>query len=155
MKKPLLSALTLVLAFSMGAAHADWDAAGEAREAAARKAEKQRAAQQKASHAKMMRERTIAVYRQELGKDAVGKPDAEVERIYKQRQDDMLKQAAATNATIAKSGVNSKKGANMSEVEQNDALMKAFSGKSMSDLGAMSPKEAEAFAKSMEKKYGK
>jgi hypothetical protein len=138
----------------MGAAHADWDAAGEAKEAAARKAEQQRVAKQRAAHDKMIRERTIAAYRQELGKDAIGKSDAEVERIYKKRQDDVLKQAAGAQAKIEKAGLN-KKGAKQSEAEQADALMKAFSGKSMGDMSSMSPKEAEAFAKAMEKQYGK
>ena len=63
--------------------HADWDPAQEAREADERKAGQQRVAKHKAEHDKMIRESSAKAYRNELGKDAAGKSDAEVGRIYK------------------------------------------------------------------------
>ena len=93
MKKLTLIAIIAGL-FSLNV-YADWDPVLEAREAAERKAGQQRAAKQKADHDKLIREGSAKAYRNALGKDAVGKSDAEVERIYRQRQDDVLKQAAA------------------------------------------------------------
>ena len=134
--------------------YADWDPALEAREAAERKAEQQRVAKQKADHAKVIREASAAAYRKELGKDAVGKSDAEVERIYRQRQDDVLKQAAAfTSKGNAMSGQSQKLDPNTRS--QHDAQMKGMTGKSVTDLEKMNDKELEAFARDMEKKYGK
>lgn len=136
-------------------AHADWDAAGEAREAAARKAEQQRAAKKKAEHDKFIRAETAKVQREYLGKDATGESDADVERIYKQRQSDTGKQAATVNAAIATPGGKGRKGAPLTESEQADAAMKALHGKTVGDIGSMSPKERDAFFKEMEKKYVK
>ena len=149
----------IVLAFLAGLlsanVHADWDPVLEAKEAAQRKAEQQRAAKQKAEHDKMIRESNAKGYRQGLGKEAVGKSDAEVERIYKQRQADMVKQAAAVDAAIAAPGGKGRKGSPLTESEQADAAMKALHGKSVGDIGNMSPKERDAFIKEMEKKYAK
>ena len=153
MKKIILIAI-LAGVFSFNA-HADWDPVLEAREAAERKAEQQRAAKQKAEHDKLMRDTSAKVYRQALGKEAVGKSDAEVERIYKQRQSDAVKQAATVNAAIATPGGKGRKGAPLTESEQADAAMKALHGKAVGDIGNMSPQERDAFIKEMEKKYAK
>ncbi len=133
---------------------ADWDPALEAREAAERKAEQQREAKKKAEYTKMIREGSVKAYRKELGRDAVGKSDAEVERIYKQREADILKQAAAfTSKGNAMSGQSQKLDPNTRS--QHDAQMKGMTGKSVTDLEKMNDKELEAFARDMEKKYGK
>jgi hypothetical protein len=135
--------------------HADYDPALEAREAAERKAEQQRAAKQKAEHDKMMRDASAKAYRQALGKDAVGKSDAEVERIYKQRQNAAVQQAQAAEAAMKSSGQAAKTSGGSAGMAEGDAAMKAMYGKSVSDIGNMSEKEREAFIKDMEKKYGK
>ena len=133
---------------------ADWDPALEAREAAERKAEQRREANKKAEYAKMIREGSVKAYRKELGRDAVGKSDAEVERIYKQREMDVLKQAAAfTSKGNAMSGQSQKLDPNTRS--QRDAQMKGMTGKSVTNLERMNEKELEAFARDMEKKYGK
>jgi hypothetical protein len=153
MKRSILFAIVAaMLSFNV---HADWDAAGEAREAAARKAEQQRAAAKNAAHDKIIREESAKAYRQGLGKDAIGKSDAEVERIYKQRQADAVNQAASVNAAVAASGGKQKKGGAASDYEQGDAAMKAMYGKSVNDIGNMSEKEREAFFRELEKKYPK
>ena len=136
-------------------AHADWDAAGEAREAAARKASQERRAQEKAKQDKQMREAMLKNIRADMGKEAVGKSDAEVEHIYKTRQSDALKQAATVEAAVGASNRGPKKSGGAAGMEQSDAAMKALYGKSMNDIGNMSPKEREAFLKDMEKKYRK
>ena len=134
--------------------HADWDPALEAREAAERKAEQQRAARQKAEHNKMIRESSAKAYREALGKEAVGKSDAEVERIYKKRESDAVKQAAAVSKSgYAASGQAPQLDANTRL--QSDAQMKGMTGKSMTDLSKMNEKELEVLAREMEKKYGK
>lgn len=152
MKK--LIVFTLFAGLLSANAYADWDPALEAREAAERKAGQQREAKQKAENAKMIREASAVAYRKELGKDAVGKSDAEVERIYRQRQDDALKQAAAfTSKRNALSGQSQKLDPNTRS--QHDAQMKGMTGKSVTDLEKMNDKELDAFTRDMEKKYGK
>lgn len=135
-------------------AYADWDPALEAREAAERKAGQQRAARQKAEHDKMIRDASAKAYRDALGKEAVGKSDAEVVRMYKQREADAVKQAAiGSKSGYATSAQSPKLDANTRV--QHDAQMKSMTGKSVSDLEKMNDKELEAFASAMEKKYGK
>ncbi len=152
MKK--LIVFTLFAGLLSANAYADWDPALEAREAAERKAEQQRAAKQKGEHDKMIRAASTKAYRKELGKDAVGKSDAEVERIYKQREADILKQAAAfTSKRNAMSGQSQKLDPNTRS--QHDAQMKGMTGKSVTDLEKMNDKELDAFTRDMEKKYGK
>ena len=147
MKKTLLLAIFAGL-FSIGV-HADYDPVLEAREAAQRKAEQQQAARQKAEHEKMMRDTSAKVYRQALGKDAVGKSDAEVERIYKQRQHAAVQQAQAVEAAMKTSGRQTKKSGDSAGIAEGDAAMKAMYGKSVSDIGNMSEKEREAFIKAI------
>lgn len=153
MKKLILMAIFAGLLST--SALADWDAAGEAREAAQRKAEQQRVTKQKAEHEKMMRAESAKVYRQALGKEAIGKSDAEVERIYKKRQSDVVKQAASVDAALGTANRKGKKGAPLSDAEQADAAMKALHGKSVGDIGNMSQKERDALFKDMEKKHAK
>lgn len=151
--KKLILLIIVASLFSLNT-HADWDPALEAREAAAHKAEQQRVAKQKAEHARMIREASAAAYRKELGKDAVGKSDAEVERIYRQRQDDALKQAAAFSSKgNAMSGHSQK--LDPGARAQHDAQAKNMIGKSVTELEKMNGSELEAFAREMEKKYGK
>ena len=152
MKK--LTLIAIIACVSSLNVYADWDPALEAREAAERKAGQQRAAKQKAEHDKMIKDASAKAYRQALGRDAVGKSDAEVERIYKQREADVLKQAAAfTSKGNAMSGQSQKLDPNTRS--QRDAQMKGMTGKSVTDLEKMNDKELEAFANAMEKKYGK
>ena len=152
MKKLTLIAI-IAGVFSLNV-YADWDPALEAREAAERKAGQQRAAKQKADHDKLIREASAKVYRKALGKDTVGKSDAEVERIYKQHGVDALKQAAAYsgsgNALLSQS-----QKLDPNTRSQHDAQMKGLTGKSVTELEKMNDKEREAFARDMEKKYGK
>ncbi len=136
------------------AVYADWDAALEAREAAQRKAEQQRVAKQKAEHDKVIREASTKAYREGLGKDAVGKSDAEVERIYKQRQAATLKQARDVEVAM-KSSERQPKKVGDAGMAQGDAAMKALYGKSVSDIGNMTQMERETFFKELEKKYPK
>ena len=153
MKKAILYALFAgLLSLSV---HADYDPVVEAREAAERKAEQQRAAKQKAEHEKLMRDTSAKVYRQALGKEAVGKSDAEVERTYKQRQNAAVQQAKAVEAAMKSSGRQTKKSGDSTGIAEGDVAMKALYGKSVSDIGNMSEKEREAFMKAMEKQYSK
>ena len=136
-------------------AHADYDPVLEAREAAERKAEQQRVAKKKAEQEKMMRESRVKAYRNDMGKDAVGKTDAEVERIFKQRQNAAVQQAQSVEAAMKTSGRQTKKSGDSTGIAESDAAMKAIYGKSVTDIGNMSEKEREAFIKAMEKQYGK
>ena len=134
--------------------YADWDPALEAREAAGRKAEQQRAAKKATEYDKMIREGSVKAYRKELGKDAVGRTDAEVERIYKQREADILKQAAAFSSSGNAMASQSQK-LDPNTRSQRDAQAKSMTGKSVTELERMNSKELEAFTRDMEKKYGK
>ena len=159
MKRPTLTlAVAGILAImSLGSHHAyaDWDAASEARENAKRKAELQQQAQRKAEADKMRREASAKVYREGLGKDAVGKSDAEVERLYKQRQSDAIRQANAVEASMKSAGRTSKTGSQADAMAQSDAAMRAMYGKSTGDIANMSEKEREAFVREMERKHTK
>ena len=81
-----------------------------------------------------------------LGKEADGKSDAEVKKLYDAKinaQLDMAKKAQAGGAP-----------APGSDMAKGDAQMKSMTGKSMQDIQKMTPAEQEAFAKQMEKQYG-
>ena len=153
MKKAILFAIFAgLLSLSV---HADYDPVLEAREAAERKAEQQRAAKQRAEHDKMMRDTSAKVYRQALGQDAVGKSDAEVERIYKQRQNAAVQQAQAVEAAMKSSGHQTKKSGGSAGMAEGDAAMKSMYGKSTGDIANMSEKERDAFIKDLKRKYPK
>jgi hypothetical protein len=147
--------LAIVIALLSANVRADWDPERDARDAAEHKAEQQRAASKKAEFDKRIREATQKNMRAYLGKDAIGKSDADVERVYKQRQADALKQAAKVEAAVSASERQPKKPSDPAGMEQGDAAMKAMYGKSVSDIGNMSEKEREAFFKGLEKKYSK
>ena len=138
MKKLILLAVFCGI-FSLNV-HADWDAAGEAREAAQRKAEQQKSAREKAKQEKTMRDAKVKALRAELGKDAIGKSDAEVERIYQSRLDNGQKQAAAFTA--------SPMGKQMKNLE------KATPAQQEAQMKAMMGNDPAAFAKEMERQYG-
>jgi hypothetical protein len=137
--RTILAALIAVA--SLGA-RADYDPKLEAQEAAQRKAEASASAKRQAEVDKQQTD----AKRKYLGKDADGKSDAEVKRLYDARiaaQLDMAKKAQA--GTTPAPG---------SDMAKGDAQMKTMTGKSMQDIQKMSPAEQEAFAKQMEKQYG-
>ena len=158
MKKFILIAIFASLfSLQLPSAHADWDEAGEAREAAQRKAEQQRAAKQKAEGDKMRRDANQKYMRGALGKDAVGKSDVEVERLHKQRMAQYQQQGAAYETAAAASEADAKrqKGRALTDREKAEAMMKSVTGKSTNDFGSMSAAERDAFVKSMEKQFAK
>ena len=155
MKKPILLLIVANL-FSLNAlnAHADWDPALEAREAAARYAEQQRTAKEKAETDKMIRDANQKYRRDALGKEAVGKSDAEVARIFQQRQGDAIREGNAASVAGRALAADVKK-FDASTRAERDAQMKGMTGKSGTELENMSDTELEAFAKDMQRKYGK
>lgn len=134
-------------------AYADYDAALEAREAAQKKAEQEKIAREKAKVDKLVYDANLQGMRQQLGKDAAGKSDAEVQKLYKQRMDAYRKQAAAAAANGAKMERDVKK-LDADTRPERDKQMKAMTGKSVTELHNMSDKELEAYARDMEKKFG-
>jgi hypothetical protein len=136
-------------------AHADWDPVREAQDAAERRASQERSAREKAVVDKRIREATQKHQREFLGKEAVGKSDAEVDRLYKQRRTDLEKQAAAMEATMRAEKKKPQKPGLEGDMAQADAAMKSMYGKSTSDISNMSPQERDAFMKDLEKKYPK
>ena len=135
-----------ILVALAGPARADWDAAGEAREAAQRKAEAAAAAKRKADADRQRSAAEAKMMRGYLGKEADGKSDADVKRIYQAKVNAQLDQAKKFQAGGAPAA-----GSDMARAE---AQMKAMTGKSMQDIQKMSPAEQDAFAKQMEKQYG-
>ena len=135
--------------------HADWDPVREAQDAAAHKASQQRAAGEKAEADKRKRDFMQKHMREFVGKDAAGKSDADVERLYKQRRAELDKQAAAVEATMRAENRKPPKRGIDNDMAQGDALMKSMVGKSAGDIGNMSAQERDAFIKDLEKKYPK
>jgi hypothetical protein len=134
--------VAVLIAVASLAASADYDPKLEAQEAAQRKAEAAAAAKRNADADKQK----SAAMRKYLGKEADGKSDAEVKRLYDARvnaQLEMAKKAQAGGAPAP--GPDAAKG---------DAQMKSMTGKSMQDIQKMTPAEQEAFARQMEKQYG-
>ena len=145
------SALILVALLATTNVHADYDAALEAQEQAARQAEEakqaaadreaqqMRAAAEAKAHAELM-----ASYRKSLGAAAAGKSDAELMQLMQQRQqsamDDASKAAAQAAAAMAD--------------PRNAAALQSVTGKTMEQVQNMSDADAEALAREMEKKYG-
>ena len=153
MKKPILFAIVAAM-LSLNA-HADWDPVRDARDTAAAKAREESSARERAENDRKVREATLKHQRAYLGKDAIGKSDTEVSRIYDQRQADVLKQAAALDAAVKVSERQPKPRNASAGMEQADAAMKAMYGKSVNDIGNMSENEREAFFRDLEKKYPK
>lgn len=151
MKKLLLLALITSL-FSIHA-HADWDAAAEAREDAKRKAAQQQEARKKAEVDRMLRDANLKAMRGQLGKEASGKSDAEVDALYKRRMAEYQRQGVAASASAATMARQMQK-LDADTRPQRDAQMKGMTGKSISDLEKMSDKEMEAFSREMERRFG-
>ena len=154
MKKLILLAIVASI-FSLNV-HADYDPLDDPNSPQFKKAaaaEHARAAKKKAETDQKIRSARVEALRKDMGKDAVGKSDAEVERIYQSRMDDATRQANAVNAKTAGIARQSK-ATGASEQQQAEAMMKALTGSSSSDVANMSPKEREAFARDMEKKSG-
>lgn len=113
-------------------------------EAAARKKAQEEAfdRQNEALKAKLIKqaedEGTVNM-RKVLGKDAEGKSDAEVRRLYDQRStqavQDLTEKEAATRG-------------------ERDAAMQNMTGKSLEDLENMSDADMDKMAEELEKKYG-
>jgi hypothetical protein len=138
----VIAALLVALA---GPALADYDPKMEAEEAAQRKAAAAAAAKRKADFEKQRSAAEATIMRKELGKEAEGKSDAEVKRIF-----DAKFRAQTDTAKKAPSGA----AAPGSDMAKGDAQVKAMTGKSMQDIQKMTPAEQEAFARQMEKQYG-
>jgi len=147
----ILTVLVLSLFIGVSYVSADYDAALEAEEAAARAAAARVDQERKAEAGRMMAEikakqdaEVMADKRKHLGSAAVGKSDAEVNRLY----DEKVK-ADTAEAAIATKDAQQK----MSDPGVN-AQMKAATGKSMQEIMSMSPAEQEAWAAEMEKNMG-
>ncbi|MCY7389333.1 MAG: hypothetical protein LH481_14975 [Burkholderiales bacterium] len=154
MKKTLLLAIFVGL-FSIGV-HADYDPLDDPNSPQFKKAaaaEQARAAKKKAETDEKIRVARVQALRNDMGKDAIGKSDAEVEAIYNAGINDAKRIAAGVNAASAGTARQTKK-SGASEQQQAEAMMKALTGSNSADVANMSPKERDAFAKEMEKKYG-
>lgn len=151
MRKLIL--LALFAGFLSANARADWDPVMEAREEAKRKTAQQEDARRKAAADKMVRDANMKGMRQQLGKEAAGKSDAEVERLYKQQMAAYQKQGAAAAASGAVMERDLKK-LDAGTRAQRDAQMKGMTGKSVTELNNMTDQELEAFSRDMEKKFG-
>jgi hypothetical protein len=151
----LLTIATCLFSLNLPIVHADWDPVREAQDAAERKANQERSAREKAAVDKRKREATQKHQREFLGKDAAGKSDAEVDRLYTQRRQELEKQATAMEAAMRADKKKPQKSGLEGDMAQADAAMKSMYGKSTSDIGNMSPQERDAFMKDLEKKYAK
>ena len=132
----VIAALLVALA---GPALADYDPKMEAEEARQRKAAAAAEAKRKAENEKQMSALRAKAMRKDLGKEAEGKSDAEVKRIYDAKlnaQLDMAKNAKAGGP------------------QPGDEQVKAMTGKTAYEIQNMTPAQQEAFAKQMEKQYG-
>ena len=142
------STLAVTLLLACAAVHADYDAKMEAQEAAQRKAAAAAEAKKKADHQKMMDAANQKGMRAALGKEAEGKSDAEVKKLYDAKMAGYQADAKKVQSGAAPTGVPA------SDMAKGDAQMKSMTGKSIQDIQKMSPAEQEAFAKQMEKQYG-
>ena len=154
MKKIILLAIIASI-FSLNV-YADYDPLDDPNSPQFKKAaaaEHARAAKKKADTDRKLRDARVQALRKDMGKDAIGKSDAEVEAIYNAGIHDAKRQAAAVTAATAGTARQTKK-SGASEQQQAEALMKALTGSGSADVANMSPKERDAFTKEMEKKYG-
>jgi hypothetical protein len=87
------SMLAIALMLAAGAASADYDAKGEAKEAAQRKAAQEAQAKKNAEAQKRKSDSEQQMMRGMLGKEAEGKTDAQVKVLYDARMGDYMKQA--------------------------------------------------------------
>jgi hypothetical protein len=142
------STLAIALLLACTAVHADYDAKMEAQEAAQRKAAAAAEARKKAEHQKQIDAANQKGMRATLGKEAEGKSDAEVKKLYDAKMAGYQADAKKVQSGAAPTGVPA------SDMAKGDAQMKSMTGKSMQDIQKMSPAEQEAFSKQMEKQYG-
>jgi Zn-dependent M28 family amino/carboxypeptidase len=142
------STLAVALLLACTAVHADYDAKMEAQEAAQRKAAAAAEAKRKAEVQKQIDARNQEGMRAALGKEAEGKSDAEVKKIYDAKIAGYKDEAKKVQAGGTPTGVPA------SDMAKGNAQMKSMTGKSMQDIQKMTPAEQEAFANQMEKQYG-
>jgi Zn-dependent M28 family amino/carboxypeptidase len=142
------STLALVALLACTAVHADYDPKMEAQEAAQRKAAAAAEAKHKADAQKQYDAAQQKGMRAALGKEAVGKSDAEVKKIYDAKMAGYQDQAKKAQGGVAPAGVPA------SDMASGNAQLKSMTGKSMQDIQKMSPAEQEAFSRQMEKQYG-
>ena len=142
------SAFAFTALIACTAVHADYDAKMEAQEAAQRKAAAAEKAKRDAAAKAQMNAAEQKMMRGTLGKEAEGKSDADVKKLYDAKMAGYQDQAKKAKAGIAPAGVP------QSDMDKSNAQMKAMTGKSMQDMQKMTPAEQEAFAKQMEKQYG-
>lgn len=140
----------LFLAFAACPAAADYDAKLEAQEAAKIRAEREAEARRKAAADRQVNAAQQKMMRETLGKEAQGKSDAEVKRLYDARMKGYTDQAKKAQAGGGWAVNDAQRG----EMAKGDAQMKSMTGKSMKDLEKMNEKELEAFGRQMEKQYG-
>jgi len=142
------STLAIAALLACTAVHADYDAKMEAQEAAQRKAAAAAEAKRKADAQKQMDAAQQKMMRGTLGKEAEGKSDAEVKRIYDAKMAGYQAEAKKVQGGGTPTGVPA------SDMARSNAQMKSMTGKSMQDIQKMTPAEQEAFARQMEKQYG-
>ena len=142
------STLAVVALLACTAVHADYDAKMEAQEAAQRKAAAAAETKKKAEAKKQYDDAQMKGMRGALGKEADGKSDAEVKKLYDAKMTGYQDQAKKAKAGIAPAGVP------QTDMDKANMQMKSMTGKSMQDMQKMTPAEQEAFSRQMEKQYG-
>jgi len=142
------STLAVVALLACTAVHADYDAKMEAQEAAQRKAAAAAEAKKKAEAKKQYDDAQMKGMRGALGKEADGKSDAEVKKLYDAKMTGYQDQEKKAKAGIAPAGVP------QTDMDKANMQMKSMTGKSMQDMQKMTPAEQEAFSRQMEKQYG-
>ena len=155
MKKIFSLALLATLVFSGPLpARADYDAALEAKEAAARQAAAAERARQDAAAQAMKHDAEMKAYRQFLGKDADGKTDQEIAALYKSRTLNMQANAMAqSQKNLALTHQMMKQEAETRD-QRNQAVKDMTGGKSIGEIANMSDEELNKLAADLEKKYG-
>ena len=142
------STLALAALIACPAVHADYDAKMAPQDPAQRKAAAAAEAKKKADVQKQMDAANQKGMRATLGKEAEGKSDAEVKKLYDAKMAGYQADAKKVQSGAAPTGVPT------SDMAKGNAQMKSMTGKSMQDIQKMTPAEQEAFSKQMEKQYG-
>jgi len=133
-------------------AYADWDYALEAKEVAEKKAEQENETNEKTKTDAILKKnneqaktemtiqdkKNVASMRKDLGKQANGKSNAEVKKMWDAKVKTDSKNIQQNEATTR---------------PMKDAEMKKMYGKDTKDLMNMSDEELESFSKDVEKKY--
>ena len=97
-----LASMALAALLLAAPAFADYDAAGEAREAAQRKAEQQESARRKAEAQRTQSDAMAKYQREAVGSAAKGKTDAEVKKLYDEMMKGYMGQAAEAQKKYGK-----------------------------------------------------